>query len=202
MEKSDGGAGSPAFKTLIAYGTRYGATAGTSEEIAKILRSEGVEVKVVNLKEEVVEDLKGYDMVVVGSGIPMGKWASEAEDFLERFSSELGQKKLAIFASTMKTMSEREGKIDQVENIRRIALTSKVEQYNLHPVALGLFGGVIDFNKMGFFARTGMRLAKSSFVKDGFKEEPTGVYDLRDWNEIRQWAKELASTMHLKQGGD
>ena len=29
------------MKALIAYGTRYGATAGTSEEIAKILREEG-----------------------------------------------------------------------------------------------------------------------------------------------------------------
>jgi len=31
------------LKALIAYGTRYGATTGTSEEIAKILREEGEE---------------------------------------------------------------------------------------------------------------------------------------------------------------
>jgi menaquinone-dependent protoporphyrinogen IX oxidase len=29
------------MKTLIVYGTRYGATAGTVEEIAKALRDEG-----------------------------------------------------------------------------------------------------------------------------------------------------------------
>jgi len=29
------------MKALIVYGTRYGATAGTSEEIAKVLRDEG-----------------------------------------------------------------------------------------------------------------------------------------------------------------
>jgi len=40
------------LKALIAYGTRYGATAGTSEEIAKILREEGFDTKIVNLKEE------------------------------------------------------------------------------------------------------------------------------------------------------
>ncbi|MEM4508020.1 MAG: hypothetical protein QXY19_06800 [Archaeoglobaceae archaeon] len=39
-------------KVLIAYGTRYGATAGTVEEIAKILRDEGFDTKVVNLKEK------------------------------------------------------------------------------------------------------------------------------------------------------
>jgi menaquinone-dependent protoporphyrinogen IX oxidase len=39
-------------KTIIIYGTRYGATTETSNEIAKVLREEGFEVKVVNAKEE------------------------------------------------------------------------------------------------------------------------------------------------------
>ncbi len=40
------------MKTLIVYGTRYGATTGTSEEIAKILQNEGFDVKVTNAKQE------------------------------------------------------------------------------------------------------------------------------------------------------
>jgi len=40
-------------KILIAYGTRYGATATTVEEIAKVLQGKGFEVKVVNLKKYV-----------------------------------------------------------------------------------------------------------------------------------------------------
>ena len=39
-------------KALIVYGTRYGATASTSEEIAEVLRTEGFDVRVVNAKEE------------------------------------------------------------------------------------------------------------------------------------------------------
>jgi hypothetical protein len=34
---------------------------------------------------------------------------------------------------------------------------------------------------------------KPQLEKDGFKESPSGVYDLRDWEEIRGWAKELSS---------
>ena len=70
------------MKALIVYGTRYGATAGTSEEIAKVLREEGLEVKVVNAKKERVKDISPYDLVVVGSGMQMFKWTGEAEDFL------------------------------------------------------------------------------------------------------------------------
>lgn len=180
------------MKTLIAYATKYGATAGTSEEIAKILRGEGFDVKVTNLKEEEVGDILGYDLVVVGSGIPMGMWSGEAEEFLKRFNGELEAKKLALFASTMKTMAEREGKKEMVENTRKIALDDKVAKYNLHPIALGLFGGVIDFNRMGFMTKMAMGLARPQLEKDGFKEVKPGVYDLRDWDEIKRWARELA----------
>ena len=44
------------MKTLIVYGTRYGATTGTSEEIAKIFQGEGFDVKVANAKEEKIKD--------------------------------------------------------------------------------------------------------------------------------------------------
>jgi menaquinone-dependent protoporphyrinogen oxidase len=169
---------------LIAYGTRYGATAGTSEEIGKILREKGFDVKIVNVRE--------YDLIVVGSGMRMGKWVGEAEDFLKKFRKELEQKRLAIFVSTMKTVSEREGKRDDVVEMRKVALEDKVAQYNLHPITLGFFGGVLDFNKMGFFFRRTMGFLKPQLQKDGFKETQPDLYDLRDWDEIRSWVAELA----------
>ena len=39
-------------KALIVYGTRYGATASTSEEIAEMLRKEGFDVRVANAKKD------------------------------------------------------------------------------------------------------------------------------------------------------
>jgi len=179
------------LKALIAYGTRYGATAGTSEEMGKILREKGFDVKIVNVKEEKIKDISEYDLVIVGSGMGNCKWASEAEDFLKKFRKEFEGKKLALFVSTMKTFFEREGKIDDVAKTRKIALEDKVAKYSLKPIALGFFGGVIDYNKMGFIARKGMEFFKPQLEKDGFKVAP-GIYDLRNWDEIRNWAKELS----------
>ena len=51
-----------AKKALIVYGTRYGATQSTSEEIAKVLQGEGLEVNVVNAKKERVRDISPYDL--------------------------------------------------------------------------------------------------------------------------------------------
>jgi menaquinone-dependent protoporphyrinogen oxidase len=180
------------LKALIVYGTRYGATAAASDEIGKILREEGFEVKIANAREEKIRDISEYDLVVVGSGMQLGKWVGEAEDFLRRFQREFEGKKLAIFVSTMKMVSEREGKTEDVAEMRRVSLEDKVAKYGLKPVALGFFGGVIDFNKMGFVARRGMGFLKPVLEKDGFKEVQPGVYDLRDWVEIRDWAWQLA----------
>ena len=114
------------MKNLIVYGTRYGATAGTSEEIAQVLKTDGFDVKVVNAKEEKIKDIAPYDLIIVGSGLQFGRWTGEAEDFLKRFQKELAQKKVAIFVSTMKTVTEREGKTEELEKTRKMELEDKV----------------------------------------------------------------------------
>jgi menaquinone-dependent protoporphyrinogen oxidase len=84
-------------KALIVYGTRYGETASTSEEIANVIRKEGIEVRVVNAKEEKVNDIAEYDLVIVGSGIQINKWTGKPEKFLKKFQKELAKKKVALF---------------------------------------------------------------------------------------------------------
>jgi menaquinone-dependent protoporphyrinogen oxidase len=180
------------LNTLIVYGTRYGATTGTSEEISKILQAEGFTVKVANLKEEKIKEITPYDLIIVGTGVQMGKWTGEIEDFLKRFQNELPKKKVALFISSMKTVSEREGKLDDLEKNRKYIIDDKLPKYNLSPIAIGFFGGIIDFNKMNFIARKMFGGIRQQLEKDGFKESPPGVYDLRDMEEIRSWAKELA----------
>jgi menaquinone-dependent protoporphyrinogen oxidase len=185
------------LKALVLYATRYGATKETSEEIAKILREEGFAVKAVNAQEEKVKDISEYGLVVVGSGVACGRWVNEAEDFLKKFRKDFEDKKLALFVSSVQPIVEREGKASEVAKMRKIDLEDRVLKYGLAPVAKGFFGGIIDFNKMGFLTRKGMEAAfKGPLQRFGFKEIAPGAYDLRDWTEIRSWAKELAKAAH------
>jgi len=176
-------------KALIVYGTRYGATASTSEEMASVLRQEGVEVRVANAKEEKIKDIAEYDLVIVSSGIQMRNWMSEPEEFLKKFQKELATKKLALFVSCgagCKALVE--GKLDAVANARREYLEEKAAQYNLQPIALGMFSGIYDYNKLPF----GMLEALRPKLAAACKETQPGVYDTRDWNAIRNWTRELA----------
>jgi menaquinone-dependent protoporphyrinogen IX oxidase len=180
-------------KALIYYGTRYGATKGTSGEIAKILRKENFDVKLVTAQEEKIKDISGYGLVAVGSGVACGRWVNEAEDFLKKFRKEFENKKLALFVSSVEPISAKEGNIVEVAKMHKINLEDRVSKYGLKPVSMGFFGGIIDFNRMGFLTRKGMEAAfKIQLQKHGFKESAQGAYYLRDWAEIRRWTKELA----------
>jgi len=84
-------------------------------------------------------------------------------------------------------------------NLRGVDETQQIDvyeeeavKYNLQPVALGLFGGVYDFNRWPSWAGKAKPMAKQQLDEAGFKEAKPGVYDTRDWNAICNWAKELA----------
>jgi menaquinone-dependent protoporphyrinogen IX oxidase len=178
---------------LIVYGTRYGATKETAEEIAKVLREENFDVKVVNAQEEKVKDISEYGLVAIGSGVACGRWVSDAENFLKKFRKDFENKKLALFVSSVEPIVEREGNTAEVAKMHKIDLEDRVTKYGLKPVSIGFFGGIVDFNRMGFLTRKGMEAAfKTPLQKHGFKETAPGAYDLRDWDEIRKWTKELA----------
>jgi len=190
------------LKTLIAYGTAFGATARTAEEIAKILQERSFNVKLANLKEEKIENISDYDLIVVGSGTKMGNWVSEAEDFLKEFHKEFENKKLALFISSLKPVEEKEGKAGRVARTRKVGLDDKILKYDLNPISTGMFGGVIDYNRLGFMMRKTMEMGyKSQLIKHGFKETAPNVHDLHDWDEIRGWAGELAQKALESNGG-
>ena len=180
------------MKTLIVYGTRYGATAGTSEEIARVLRDEGFDVRVVNAKEEKVDDISEYKLIIVGSGMKIDRWTKEPEKFLKKFDKELAKKKVAIFVSSgVQAIYVHEGNTEAMERASRKYLKEKAERFSLDPIAMTIFGGVLDFDKMGWMTRKTFGQLWRKFEEAGF-EKKDGIYDTRDWESIRKWTKELA----------
>ena len=197
-------------KALIVYGTRFGATAGTSEEIARVLRSEGFEVKVVDAKKERVKDISGYDLIIVGSGMMIHRWTKEPEQFLMKYQKELVNKKVALFVSSGgQAIVEHEKKFEDFQfggktttytgdeaigMSRKKYLEEKAARYNLQPIAMAVFGGVYDYHHLPWWSGKAMEAAKPQLEAAGIKETEPGVYDTRDWDAIRDWAKQLANS--------
>jgi menaquinone-dependent protoporphyrinogen IX oxidase len=132
-------------------------------------------------------------LVVVGSSLVHCKWNRGAEGFLKKFRHDLAQKAVALFVSSVSPIAAREGNSEEVAKTRKIALDDRIAKYGLHPQLVGVFGGVLDFPAMGGITRKAMEVAfKARLQAAGFPESRPGVYDLRDWEEIRRWAHSCA----------
>lgn len=149
-------------KTLIAYGTRFGATAEVAEVIAEILRKQfQLEVNVINLEEKYPkgDQLIQYSNIVIGSGIKVGKWVNRAKRFL---GSNFEDKNIAVYVC-----SRRAGEPDLYEYAYERYIKKIIEKnLKIEPIAVEAFGG-------------------RKPLKDG------EYYENRNWEKIREWAKEI-----------
>jgi len=171
------------MNALVVFGTRYGSTAKIAEEMGKVLRDEGFRVRVANAAEETISDVSEFDVVIVGSGIKMGKWTKETLNFLKKFEADLSQKKVALFVSCGYSREH-----DKVDEARENFLIKVADRYpSIKPVSLGLFGGVFSFDKYGFSEKLLFRGIKKELEKQGI--DTRKPHDFRDWDAIREWTK-------------
>ncbi|MCX8153842.1 MAG: hypothetical protein N3E52_05355 [Candidatus Bathyarchaeota archaeon] len=91
-------------------------------------------------------------------------------------------------------------KVDKAKSIaeaKRRYLEEKAAEYHLQPVALGLFGGVYNFNKTPWLFRRFMQAVKPQLEKAAVPQTEQGIYDTRDVSAIRCWARGLAQSAQL-----
>ncbi len=172
-------------KILVCYGTRYGSAGEIAENIGEILRNHGATVDIINLKKNKVKNLETFDLVVVGSGIQMGKWTKEPLQFLKKHPVILSRKKIALFVSCMTA-----AKPESCNQARRNYLDNIAADFpEIIPISMGLFGGLIDTSKGNILTKAIMQAIVKSFAEEG--EETPGRVDLRDWEQIRIWTEGL-----------
>jgi len=158
-------------KILVAYATRAGSTFEVAARVAEVLRAAGaiVDVKPV----PAVHELKGYDAVVVGSAIRMGRWLPEAVAFVQAHRQTLSHIPTAYFLVSgllRNDTPEIRGKV--------LAFLDPVRQI-LEPSSIGLFAGKIDYSRMDGLDRS---IAEAVSTSQG---------DWRNWEAIRSWAQGL-----------
>lgn len=174
------------MRALVAFGTTYGSTAKVAEEIAKVLRCEGTETTVWDLRAKLKEDINGFDLVVVGSGIIAGSWTPEALRFLETRGSALAGRSVALFACCGDVVLKR----SPIEDCRKRYLVEVASRTGISdPLALGLFGGVLDFERYGFLVKAVLNGTRKNIEAQGI--DLSRPYDFRNWEEIDDWARSL-----------
>ncbi len=85
------------MKILVSAASRHGATGEIAETIGRTLRERGLDVDV--LPPEHVRSLDGYDAVVLGSAVYMGRWLDAARSFAHRQTTALAARPVWLFSS-------------------------------------------------------------------------------------------------------
>lgn len=86
------------MKTLIAYATKYGATAKCAGMLADSLSGEAV---LANIGEEPDTDIREYDLVLIGGPVYAGKLKKEVLAFCEANRDVLLKKSTGLFISCL-----------------------------------------------------------------------------------------------------
>jgi len=181
---------------LIAYGSRYGSTEEISHEIAKVLESEGLTTRIVDLKKTRKREwppIESFDGIIVGSGIKMMRWMREPRDFLKKHAAELKMRRgiVGIFVSAGSASRPRDQPKARRDYIEKVLAGVDVEA-DLSDA----FGGMLDLSpasRAGFFDKRMLNLIAKEMAKDtDFTIEEGVKNDLRDWEQIRTFAKQFA----------
>jgi menaquinone-dependent protoporphyrinogen IX oxidase len=159
------------MKILIVYGTRYGMTKKTAEELADILRGHynfKVDITTYKISKSLKAEIVNYNLVIVGSSIVAGFWKSGAKKFLKKHRSEF--KNVAIFVTAAGTLERAKEKGQPKEEGVSTAKLKYIEpiknKYGIETLTDGVFGGQ-------------------------YGQEPKIKFNNWNLDDIKEWAREL-----------
>jgi menaquinone-dependent protoporphyrinogen oxidase len=161
-------------RTLVLYASKRHSTAEIAEAIADELRLAGVDVDLADAAS--APDPVPYGTVVLGSAVYMGRWRHEAKRFIKLNERELTDREVWLFSS---------GPVGEAKpgDDSRFAVPPFAEKYAAKIGAREhvVFGGRVARDSDSFIARS-----MAEKMSDAER-------DLRDWDEIRAWARKIAT---------
>lgn len=165
-------------RVLVAFASKRGSTAEIAHAIAEELRHDGLDVDCRAAGE--VGGLDGYDAVVLGSAVYMKRWQGDAKHFLRRHADELSALPFWVFSSGPVGEPSTTPDASWLEPPRIIERAHELGVRD-HVV----FGGRVPAEPRGPIERAMV------------KNTPEEYRDLRDWDEIRAWATQVARELQL-----
>jgi len=166
-----------AITVLVAYASKYGATAEIAEKIGQLLRQEDLQADVLPVNR--VGNLVQYKAVIIGSAVYIGKWRKEAVNFLRTNEKLLAERFVWIFSSGPL------GAGDPVELMKGWRFPEGLRPIidRIQPRDIAIFHGMLDIKKLNLFEKFAIKNVKS----------PVG--DFRDWDAITSWTTAIANEL-------
>ena len=157
---------------LVSTASKHGATAEIGEAIGSELGRLGITVS--TLEPEKVDGIDAYDAFVFGSAVYAGRWQKAARVLVDAVTPDLAGRPVWLFSSGP-IGDPPAPEVDPVD----------VEEIRTRTAAIDhrLFAGLLSQSRLSFGERAIVAALRAEYG------------DFRDWDEIRAWAAEIASTL-------
>jgi len=160
-------------KVLVAVASKHGSTREIADAIGRVLVEQKIDVEVEDINNVVT--LEDYNAVIVGSAVYAGNWLRSARHFVKHHSQELQSRPTWLFSSgpigtTLKPEADK-------------AVLLETIMYEVQPREHRLFAGKLSKENLSFGERA---MVMAFHAPDG---------DYRNWDDIQDWAKEIAHTI-------
>jgi menaquinone-dependent protoporphyrinogen oxidase len=166
----------------IPYSTGEGQTATIAEYIADVIRAHGHEARPADIRQSEGSVPSGYDGVIVGASIHMGKHDRHAVDYVRNNRTVLEQQSSALFSVSLAAhgdTDEAEGYVEQFE-----------QQTGWRPARVALFGGALLYTQYGFLKRHLMKKIASG--KPGnLGTDVSRDYVYTEWDGVKRFAEDF-----------
>lgn len=158
------------MKILVTWASRHGSTAEIAKAVADELIANGLEVDLTEVSA--VTNVDTYDGLVLGSAVYTTQWMGEMRNFINKHEDVLVEKPVWAFSSGLSGVPKASAQ-DPVR-VGPVLIRLKCRDYRT-------FAGALKPKELSWRERSQARLGGAI---EG---------DFRDWNEIRQWAQEVAA---------
>jgi menaquinone-dependent protoporphyrinogen oxidase len=174
---------------FIPYGTVEGQTARIAEYIADVVRAHGHQAVTADLKHSGDAFPAGYDAVIVGASVHVGKHEAYVRDFVLRNHAELERLPSALVSVSLAAHGDEENAESYVEKFEA--------ETGWRPAHFGLFGGALLYTQYGFLKRHLMKKIASD--KGSLDTDTSRDYVYTEWDGVKRFTEDFLAGMPTTQ---
>jgi menaquinone-dependent protoporphyrinogen oxidase len=169
---------------LLLYSTVYAQTLKISEFIKAEAAARGDTIELRPLAQGAADAAK-FDAVVVGSSIRHGKHHAEVVDFIRVNKPLLDGMPSAFFSVSLVARKPNKNTPETNPYVREFIAKSPWK-----PKLVGVFGGVLDYQRYGWFDRYAIRLIMT--ITKGPTDLHTNV-EFTNWDAVKRFAEQVSA---------
>lgn len=168
-------------KIYIPYGTVEGQTAHIADYVAEVIRAHGHQADTADLKHTDDSLPRGYDGVIVGASVHMGKHEAYVRDFVLRNRTELERVPSALISVSLAAHGDEVNAESYVEKFE--------EETGWRPAHVGLFSGALPYTHYGFLKKHLMKKITSD--KGSPDTDTSRDYVYTEWDGVKRFTEDF-----------